>query len=274
MTGTLPTTWFADSPLDPWTGAMRDLEQEGLAVIAARVSAWAEHLPTGTALLRLLGGDYERHGQLPPPLRPKFAATRLLMKYVASVALCCAPEDIDLGYSFKGRAFVRGQDRAHLSLSHTQDVAVVAISHIGTVGVDIEHSGRDLQKRDITGLMCTPAERLRLAALPPADRQRALLRTWTLKEAYSKALGQGLQFAFTGFGFDVTTADGRAVLRRADDSVAASPMWDLWTWEMAVEPTDGAFTLALAAPRSDLRRPEHRAMTHRGGHVYALLRGL
>lgn len=272
MTAALPGAWEICTPLGPWSGPMADLERTGFAVTTARVSDWSQYLPAGSALMRLLGSDKDRYTQLAPRLRPQFATTRLMMKQVAAVALCCSPEDIDLGYSLKGKVFVRGQDRTHLSLSHTMDLAVVAVSQLGPVGVDTEHSLRDLEQPDITGRMTTPAEFAELAQLPPQQRRSALLRTWTLKEAYSKALGQGLVFSFTEFGFDVTSEPGPAVLRRADNSVVRSPMWDLWSSTLDVAGIDGGFVLGLAVPRPDSYRPESQALLRRGGLVHDFLR--
>jgi 4'-phosphopantetheinyl transferase len=272
MTTAAPSTWLTRTPLGPWSGPMTDLQRNGFAVTTARVSEWSQHLPAGSALMRLLGSDRDRYAQLPTSLRAQFATTRLMMKQVAAVALCCSPEDIDLGYSLKGKAFVRGQDRAYLSLSHTMDLAAVVISQLGPVGVDVEHSQRDLANPDVTAMMTTPAELAELAQLPPQARQRALLRTWTLKEAYSKALGQGSSFSFTGFGFDVTPESGQAVLRRADNSAVRFPMWDLWSLTLELAPVEGGFVLGLAVPRADSHRGEGQALLGRGGLVHDFLR--
>ncbi|TXS59580.1 4-phosphopantetheinyl transferase family protein, partial [Streptomyces sp. me109] len=40
--------------------------------------------------------------------------------------------------------------------------------------------------------VCTPAEAAELAALPEDERTVRLLHLWTLKEAYTKALGHGM----------------------------------------------------------------------------------
>lgn len=261
----IPCVWFCPSPDGPWAGLMTDLEERGLSLASGQVDEWAHHLPEGRALRRLLGDDLRRYQQTPAPLRARFAATRLLMKYVASVALCCAPTDIDLAYSAKGRAFIRGQDNTFLSLSHTADVAVVAISYLGPVGVDIERSSRELDGYDITPMMCTPPEAAELLALPPERRRQALLRTWTLKEAYTKALGQGLQFPFTEFGFDVTTRSGPAVLRRADHSNVVQPPWDVVAWRDALVPGGESYALALAAPHPETHRRMQRAPISEGG---------
>ncbi|MFE3590610.1 4'-phosphopantetheinyl transferase superfamily protein [Streptomyces niveus] len=61
----------------------------------------------------------------------------------------------------------------------------------------------------MSGHICAPAELRALRLLPQHARRGALLRIWTRKEAYSKALGRGLRLDFGTFGLD---ADGTDLL--------------------------------------------------------------
>jgi 4'-phosphopantetheinyl transferase len=64
----------------------------------------------------------------------------------------------------------------------------------------VERSAAGAEQR-----ICLPEE---LRALPPGPggrRERQLLRLWTLKEAYTKALGQGLRIPARSFGFGLGT---------------------------------------------------------------------
>jgi 4'-phosphopantetheinyl transferase len=118
-----------------------------------------------------------------------------------------------------------------ISLSHTRDVLLVGISSVGLIGVDTEPADRKLYGRDVERLMCTPHERAELDALELTDRNDRLLRLWTLKEAYSKALGQGLLFPFTEFGF--VPSGGSAQLARADGTLVGDAQWRYWTVRVA-----------------------------------------
>ncbi len=44
--------------------------------------------------------------------------------------------------------------------------------------------------------VCTPAELAYLRAAPAPERRRALVRLWTRKEAFAKAVGRGLELPF------------------------------------------------------------------------------
>jgi 4'-phosphopantetheinyl transferase len=97
-------------------------------------------------------------------------------------------------------------------LSHTEDVLVVGVARDRIVGVDVEARERSLL--DLTGRICHPRELAELRGLPPGERNARLLRLWTLKEAYTKALGVGLAQDFTGL--DTELVDGGWRLGRAE----------------------------------------------------------
>jgi 4'-phosphopantetheinyl transferase len=79
----------------------------------------------------------------------------------------------------------------HFSLSRSEERVLIGFAS-RPLGVDIEWLGRAL---DIQGLADHVLSRRELDAfgrLDPRDRQKAFLRCWTQKEAYLKAIGEGL----------------------------------------------------------------------------------
>lgn len=88
-----------------------------------------------------------------------------------------------------GRPIVRSDPSLHYSLSHTDGMAVVAVSR-GWVGVDIEPAGRRIAAELLP--LLHPAERTAVLAVPGRYRDRAFLHCWTRKEALVKATGTGL----------------------------------------------------------------------------------
>lgn len=164
----------------------------------------------------LLGHDWERYLQLThPQVRSRYASSRVLLKFAAAAALGVRPHSVELGYGLTGRPCLRGYDGVHISLSHTDDLLLVGLATGGVIGVDAEPSERLLYGPGLGRHMCTPYEVERIEAMPAAERNPAVLRLWTLKEAYSKAIGLGMLFRFTDFGFspdraptDVLRPDG------------------------------------------------------------------
>ncbi|WP_217247039.1 4'-phosphopantetheinyl transferase superfamily protein [Streptomyces sp. AC602_WCS936] len=222
----------------PWQRVHDDLAERGHAVVH---TTWGEWLPAALAqprLRRLLGRDWTRYRRTPEPtVRYRFLASRLLIKYTAAAALRVPPEALDLAYRLGGRPYLRGFDQVDVSLTHTGDLLAVGLSRLGRIGIDAEPAGRRMRFDLLRAQMCTPAEAAELAPLPEGRQTAETLRLWTLKEAYTKALGQGMRLGFTEFGFSLRT--GR--LQAPDGSPASRG-----EWSFATHPVQGRYLLSVA----------------------------
>lgn len=90
-----------------------------------------------------------------------------------------------------GRPRVEGDQQIALSLSHSANTAVVAVSSNGPVGVDLEAKAKDYDSlAAISGVL---SDRELKEALSAGMSTAYLLRVWTLKEAVLKAAGVGLR---------------------------------------------------------------------------------
>jgi len=209
-----------------WNDVRDAVDRQGTALLYTTL-AEGPAVPSDTAgLRRLLGGEFNRYESFGRPgLRRRFAASRALLKGAASVVLRVPVESVELAYGTGGRPYLRGFDQIDISLSHTDDVLLVGITTHGLIGVDVEHTERPMYGLGLgfERKVCTPHELGLLAQLPAARRNAELVRLWTLKEAYSKAVGQGLRLRFTGFGFAVGRGEGCVL--RPDGQVGAGSEW-------------------------------------------------
>ncbi|WP_158690428.1 4'-phosphopantetheinyl transferase family protein [Streptomyces sp. PsTaAH-124] len=206
-------------PQGPWDAVRERAEDTGRVVVHTTWGEWLTAALLDPGLRTLLGRDWPRYRQTPAPAgRYAFAVSRLVMKHTAAAVLDVPPDSLDVAYEPGGRPTVRGLDEdLHLSLAHTEELIVVAVSRRGPVGVDAESVTRRASFELLRSHVCTPEEAEALAALPDAERAARFLRLWTLKEAYTKALGQGMRRRFNAVGF-CWDADGGA--RLADESDA------------------------------------------------------
>lgn len=225
----------------PWYGVREELTRTGSVLVYGRLPDW---LPRGVAegpVRRLLGRDWHRYQSFThPKMRERFLASRLLLRHTAAAAIDTAPELVDLAYQPGGRPYVRGCDQIDVSLSHTEEMMVVGVTRIGRIGADVELAGRRLAGTGSESQAVTPYERAQLDAGGEDARNDSLVRLWTLKEAYSKALGQGLRFRFTEFGF-MLLESGAARLVRPDGTPAAGSEWRFGTFGV-----DGLYVVSVA----------------------------
>ena len=113
---------------------------------------------------------------------------------------------------------VSGLAPLQFNLSHSGEMALVAVARDRSVGVDLEHvrDVRDLLR--IADAHFSTVEREELRSLPQADRQAAFFRCWTRKEAVIKASGEGLARELDSFDVDLTPGSTSALKRFGDRS--------------------------------------------------------
>ncbi|MET9963663.1 4'-phosphopantetheinyl transferase superfamily protein [Streptomyces sp. NPDC006326] len=205
-------------PEGPWEEVGDRLDEHGRVVVFTTWGQWMAAALLDPGLRPLLGQDWPRYRQTPAAAgRLRFAVSRAVMKYAAATALDVPPASLDLGHHPGGRPVLRGLGgEVELSLAHTDELIVVGVSRTGPIGVDAEPADRALSFDLLRDHVCTAREGRALAALPEEERRAGLLRLWTLKEAYTKALGHGLRRRFPGFGFG-RDAEGRTVLTEGQD---------------------------------------------------------
>jgi len=109
------------------------------------------------------------------------------------------------------------------------------------VGIDVEKLRRDFATSEIAERFFSIAEREALRALPQDQRHEAFFRCWTRKEAFIKALGEGLSHPLDQF--DVSLAPGGpAVLLATRPDAQEAKRWKLWNIYVP-----GDYAAALAA---------------------------
>ncbi|MGW4054909.1 4'-phosphopantetheinyl transferase family protein [Streptomyces sp. NPDC004779] len=215
------------------------LDASGSVIVRGALAHWTPAGPDRARLRAMLGRDWVRYSRLPRTwMRERFAASRLLLRYAAAAALDTAPDLVDLAYQPGGRPFVRGCDQIAISLSHTEDILVVGISREGRVGVDVERASRALAGTGAEAQGCARCELEALEGVEGEERNDVLVRLWTLKEAYSKALGQGLRLRFTEFGFALAAEGPRLV--RPDGTPVDGESWRFATF------ADGRYVISAA----------------------------
>ena len=110
------------------------------------------------------------------------------------------------------------------NLSHSGDIALVAVARGREVGVDVEQWKGDIEHLELADHVFSAAERAALRALPAAGRTEGFFAAWSRKEAYLKARGDGIAHGLDHF--DVTLAPTLAARLIEDRSdVAALERW-------------------------------------------------
>ena len=171
------------------------------------------------------------------PDSDRFIAARSSLRIILARYLRLEPTELKFGLNPFGKPhLIGGQDRLGLrfNLSHSHDMALLAVARNRDVGVDIEFRRSDFATDEIARRFFSRSEVNQLGAIPPEQKTEAFFNCWTRKEAYIKARGEGLSFPLDQF--DVSFApDARPALlgNRLDPNEVLR-----WSFEQ-LSPADG-----------------------------------
>ncbi len=174
--------------------------------------------------------------------REAFVCTRGALRAVLGSYLGIAPERVELAYGEKGKPEVRGLS---FNVSHAGDVAVAAFTRTGRVGVDVELMRDDVELTALARRFFTSAENDALSRLSGDRLVAGFYSCWTRKEAFVKALGEGLSFELDRV--DVSVHPEPARVLSIDGDTSAGEGWSL----VSLDPGRG-YAGAVAVDRPGL----------------------
>ncbi len=172
-----------------------------------------------------------------PQDRRRFVVRRGILRLLLSKYLGCLPSSVCFSYGPAGKpelALPAGVTPIRFNCSHSHGLAVQVFARGRRVGIDLE-AVRHLPEAEAIAAQCfSPREHSELAGLRGRRLEEAVLRGWTMKEAYVKAIGEGLGKALEEV--EVAAAPGEIPALRAisgDSGTAAK-----WTLQ-ALSPGPG-----------------------------------
>ncbi len=193
-----PWLWHCSHP-DLWADSQQvHVWQIPLDVDAERLAALTQSL----SLDELARADRF----LSPVDRARFVAGRGAVRAILAGRLNTAPEALRFTYSLHGKPELAGDPRLHFNLTRCEDLALLAVSAGGPVGIDLERLRTDFAPEPLAARFFAPAEREALEQASPADKHRIYWAIWTAKEACLKALGTGLDTPLNSFAVSLDAA--------------------------------------------------------------------
>lgn len=134
-----------------------------------------------------------------------------------------------------GRPEVVGPGAPHeirFSLSHTQGLCACVVTNGVECGLDVELVRDFDNMMEVAAGCCSSDELAALSNAKTTDRARRFSQLWTLKEAYTKARGLGMQLPFQLCAFDLSANE--EVAPRFDPALDDRPnSWQFLTTSIA-----------------------------------------
>jgi 4'-phosphopantetheinyl transferase len=200
------------------------------------IHVWA--FPTRTAetagLERVLADDERmradrfRFGHL----RESFVIAHGVLRHLLGRYLGVRPSELRFTYGSKGKPAVISESGLEFNMSHSGRMALVAMTRRRPIGVDIEEIRPLSGMSKIAESFFGPEEASEIFSLPEAERELAFFSCWTRKEAYIKAIGEGLSAPLDRFRVSIT-ANTPARMIHIEDDAAAAEMWCLEDLQVA-----------------------------------------
>jgi 4'-phosphopantetheinyl transferase len=180
-------------------------------------------------LARLLSADERQRADRysPVPAREQFVAARGLLRVLLGAYLHVPPAEVVFAAGPQGKPTLAGAP-LHFNVSHSRGGALIAVTTVAEVGVDLERLRPYPNYRDMAERFFHPGEAAALVALPAAQAEQAFFHVWTRKEAFLKATGLGIAGGLERVQISVPPDEPARVLD-IDGASAPAARWSLTT---------------------------------------------
>lgn len=127
--------------------------------------------------------------------RKQFIVGRSVLRIILSFYLDIKPTHLEFKYGLFGKPYIDDRcfkGRIQFNLTHSHELAIYVVANRRRVGVDLEHIKNILDFKRIVTRILSKQEDSIFKKQPKSQQLRTFFDCWTIREAYSKAIGTGL----------------------------------------------------------------------------------
>jgi 4'-phosphopantetheinyl transferase len=160
--------------------------------------------------------------------RRRYIVARARLRQLLGERLGVAPGSLQFVYNPHGKpALARrpGQRDLRFNVSHSGELAAYAFAEGRDVGVDVEAVRELPDADDIAMRFFSRRERAAYMRLPARERPQGFFNCWTRKEAFIKALGEGLSHPLERFDVSLAPGEPARFLRVGETSGRDCGWW-------------------------------------------------
>jgi 4'-phosphopantetheinyl transferase len=160
--------------------------------------------------------------------RHNFIAARGILRSLIGKYLKINSAEISFLYNEFGKPRIANSNPLHFNISHSQNMAVFAFTKRFNIGIDVEFVNPDVEVKEIAANFFSTNEVMNLFALPEKQQTLGFFNCWTRKEAFIKAVGEGLSFPLDTFEVSLEP-DKPAKLLVTDWHPKAVSQWSIYS---------------------------------------------
>jgi 4'-phosphopantetheinyl transferase len=207
------------------------------------IHVWATSLAVEPAVLEKLAhtlapDEQERAQRFKFDLhRNRYLAGRGALRAILAQYLATNPAQLRFDYLANGKPVLAGEFASagiHFNLAHTGDLALVAVTRMSLVGVDVEWVRPVKDVDHLVARFFSRREDELFQKVPVEEKPAAFFNLWTRKEALLKATGEGITRSLSLVEVSFLPGEPARLLAISGDAKAAQQ------WEMReFAPTQG-----------------------------------
>jgi 4'-phosphopantetheinyl transferase len=145
-------------------------------------------------------------------LQYSYTLARGALRILLGRYLDIAPARIQLVYGTKGKPQLAQSGPIDFNVSHSGELAAFAFTRGCEIGIDLEKIRLIEDMLGIADRFFSSQETADLMSLPASERTEAFFRCWTRKEAYIKAVGDGLSLPLDSFRVTVQAREPAQIM--------------------------------------------------------------
>ncbi len=143
-----------------------------------------------------------------PERKNRFLISHAVVRLLLSLYSEIKPTEWKFDLGKYGKPYISStlnSEKLHFNISSVSGLLVIAVTYDNDVGIDIEKYDEKIDQNQVARICFSKEEIVNLKKITDSEiRLRHFFANWTMKEAFSKMLGNGLFMPLTecGFSFD------------------------------------------------------------------------
>ena len=189
----------------------------------------------------------------------EFIICRGLLRLLIARYLDTDPSTLDIAYTKHRKPYLPAASLGvpiSFNITHSHNLALIALTLERMIGVDIEYIRHNVEFRKLAKRFFSKQESRALDAYDDTFLPAAFFACWTRKEAFVKALGDGIAFGLADFSVSIDPRD-RDVTLQTDGNTNGAGRWSIINLDIgsdyaAAVAADGE-SFKLRSWKSDIR---------------------
>ena len=138
--------------------------------------------------------------------KQQYIITRAALRQRLGLLANIDPKDFVFDYLEHGKPVLNNDARFKditFNVSHSNDLALIAVAQKQNIGIDIEKINHESDHQALMTRFFSKAEQAEFQTIQEATMARAFCACWTRKEAFIKAIGDGVSYGLDKFDVSV-----------------------------------------------------------------------